>query len=371
MRSKLLRAPAWGTDDLVERRLQRYCPRFQGAVRALAMRHARIADLAVSFPALLFALAVPRPGLDPARALGLAIEGAALTEVAAAADVPMWLRRLAPEALVGPIMTLPDGDLFRRQIANHLPRSPRVAAVWLRTVADVADLADEAAAVWIAREIVRGHRQAALRRLRLLSLWSWFSGQPDTLGHRLIEKPWTPAMHLGTALGAAEGWRTTVALHVDLGREPIADMWLQPARVGGFDFLPITSVSAIIEEASAMRNCLCTYGYRVARNHIRLWSIRKDGQRVATLSLASYQRDPLPNIRELKGPGNAEAPPEVWVAARQWVHMHGLPPIDLTRRAAPANRDVWIALWRPYWLAKRRLPHWLPMAPSRGALSML
>src|SRR5262245_29634601 len=375
MRSKLLRAPAWGTapSDLVEHRLQRYCPRFQGAVRALAMRHSRIADLAVSFPALLFALAVPRPGLDPARALGLAIEGAALAEVAVAADVPMWLRRLAPEALVGPIMTLPDGELFRRQIANHLPRSPRIAAVWLRTVADVADWAHEAAAVWIAREIIRGHRQAALKRLRLLSLWAWFSCQPDTLGHSLIEKPWTPAMRLGTALGAAEAWRTTAALHVYLGREPIADMWLQPARVGGFDFLPITSALTIIEEATAMRNCLCTYGYRVARNHIRLWSIRKDGQRVATLSLASYHHDPLPNIGELKGPGNAEASPEVWWAARQWIHMHGLPRIDFKRRAPiiPVNRDAWIALWRPYWLAKRRLPHWLPMAPSRGALNTL
>jgi len=337
------------------------------------MRHSRIADLAGSFPALLFALAVPRPGLDPARALGLAIEGAALAEVAAAADVPMWLRRLPPETLTDPIMKLPDGELFRRQIANHLPRSSKVTPVWLRAVADVADWAHEAAAVWIAREITRTNRQAVLDRLRLVSLWAWFSGQPDTLGHSLIEKPWTPAMRVGTALDAAQEWRTIVNLYVNLGREPIADMWFQPAQVAGLDFLPLTSTSAIIEEAAAMRNCVCTYGYRVARNHIRLWSIRKDGQRVATLSLASYHCDPLPNIGELKGPGNAEASPEVWWAARQWIHMHGLPRIDFKRRAPiiPANRDAWIALWRPYWLAKRRLPRWLPIAPSRGALRAL
>jgi hypothetical protein len=251
MQSKLLRDPAWGAahSDLVERRLQRYCPRFQGAVRALAMRHSRIADLAVSFPALLFALAVPRPGLDPTRGLDLAIKGAALAEVAAAADVPMWLRRLSPEALADPIMKLPDGELFRRQIANHLPRSPKITPVWLRAVADVAGWAHEAAAVWIAREIVRNNRQPLLNRLRLLSLWAWFSGQPDTLGHSLIEKPWTPAMRIGTALGAAEAWRAAVILQVNLGREPIADMWFQPARVGGFDFLPLNSTSGIIEEA--------------------------------------------------------------------------------------------------------------------------
>jgi hypothetical protein len=375
MRSKLLRAPAGGTahSDLVERRLQRYCPRFRGAVRVLAMRHSRIADLAVSFPALLFALAVPRPGLDPAGALDLAIEGAALAEVAAAADVPMWLRRLSPEALTDPIVKLPDGELFRRQIANHLPRSPKATPVWLRAVADAADWAHEAVAVWIAREIVRGNRQALLKRLRLVSLWAWFSSQPDTLGHSLIKTPWTPAMRAGTALDAAEGWRTTVNLYVNLGHEPIADMWFQPARVGGFDFLPLTSTAAIIEEATAMRNCLCTYGHRVARNSIRLWSLRRDGQRVATLSLTNDHCDPLPNIGELKGPGNAGVSPEVWWAARQWIHMHGLPRIDLKRRSIPTplNRNAWIALWRPYWLAKRRLPHWLPMAPSRGVLRAL
>jgi hypothetical protein len=30
-----------------------------------------------------------------------------------------------------------------------------------------------------------------------------------------------------------------------------------------------------------------------------------------------------------------------------------------------------MSLWRPYWLAKRRIPHWLPIAPSREALEML
>src|SRR5437660_5050467 len=99
MTSNLVLAPRRGAarSDLLERQLRRYHPRFQGAVRALAMRHSRIADLAASFPGLLFALAVSRPGLDPARALARVVDGHALADVAAAADVPMWLRRLPPE----------------------------------------------------------------------------------------------------------------------------------------------------------------------------------------------------------------------------------------------------------------------------------
>ena len=376
MRSNLLPAPVRGAvhSDLVERQLRRYAPRFQGAVRALAMRHPRTADLAASFPALLFALAVPRRGLDPALALALAIEGAALAEVAAAADVPLWLRRLPPEAFAGPIVRLPDGELFRRQIANHLPRSPKLAPIWLRTVADVADLADEAVAAWIARELVRDVKRVKLDRLRLIGLWAWFSGRPDTLAHTMIERPWMPAMGIGSSLLAADDWQMKVVLHVNLGRRPIADMWLRPARIDDYEFVPLASPAAIAEEAAAMKNCLCSYGYNLAHNRSRLWSVRKDGQRVATLRVGRCDRDPLPNIIELRAAENAEAPTELWWAARRWLHMHDLPHIDMKHRnwgTVPLVRDAWLSIWRPYWLAKRRIPEWLPIAPSRRALATL
>jgi hypothetical protein len=329
------------------------------------MRHTRIADLAASFPALLFALAVPRPGLDLARALAFAIEGVALADVAAAADVPLWLRRLPPEALACPIAKLPDGELFRRQIANHLPRSPKLVPIWLRAVADVAELAHQAVAVWIARELVRESRMK-LDRLRLVSLWAWFSSQPGTVGHSLIDRPWMPAMRFGSALDAANQWQMRIDLQVHLGCRPVADMWLQPAHVAGYDFEPLASTSSIAEEAAAMKNCLRTYGYMVAQNRSRLWSVRKDGERVATLNVARRYRDPLPNIVELKAVGNTEAPLDVWWAARQWLHMHDLRRIDTTRRASVSlDRDAWVSLWRPYWLAKRRIPQWLPMSPPR------
>lgn len=338
------------------------------------MRHSRIADLAASFPALLFALAVPRPGLDPAPAIARAIDGVALAEVAGAADVPLWLRKLPPEALAHPIMKLPDSELFRRQIANHLPRSPKLAPTWLRLVADVADLAHESAALWIAREFVREPRRVNPARLRLISLWSWFSNKPGTFGHELINREWMPDMRIGAALTAADDWRMMIALHVNLGRQPITDMWLGAARVAGYDFLPLSSIAAITEEAHAMRNCLRTYGYNLAHNRSRLWSVRRDGQRVATLRVASRYRDPLPNIVELNGAGNVEVSQELWWAARQWLHMHDLSQIDMRRRdwgTALLDRATWTSLWRPYWLAKRRIPGWLPIAPSRNALEAL
>lgn len=376
MTLNLLRVPRRDAarSDMLERQLRRYDSRFQGAVRALAARHSRIADLAASFPGLLFALAVPRPGLDPARALTRVVDGHALVDVAAAAGVPTWLRKLPPETFACPIPLLPDGELFRRQIANHLPRSPKLAPVWLQVVADIAALAHEPAALWIAREIVREPRRVNPDRLRLIGLWSWFSGQPGTFGHYLIDKPWKPDVGIDAARAAAAAWRTMISLHVNLGPRPITDVWLKADRVAGYDFLPLSSATAIAEEAAAMSNCVRTYGCALARNRSRLWSVQRDGRRVATLELGFRCGDPLPNIVQLKGAGNANAPRELWWAARQWLNMHDVSQIDIGQRSSdwrPLDRITWLALWRPYWLAKRRIPEWLPLAPSLGTLVSL
>lgn len=363
-----------GRSELLERRLRRYHSRVQDAVRALAMRHPRLADLAASFPALLFALAVPRARLDPARAIAGVIDGVALAQVAVFADLPLWLRKLPPEAFVRPIPRLPDGELFRRQIANHLPRSPKMAPTWLQLVSEAAELAHEPMAAWIAREYVRAPRQVNPARLRHLCLWVWFSSEPATSGHRLIERPWSPDMRIDAARSAAHDWRTIATLHVNLGRLPIADMWLRAGHVAGYEFVPLDSMAAIAEEAKAMRNCLNSYGPNLVHNRSRIWSMRKDGERVATLRIARRYRDPLPNIVELKAAGNGDVSREQWWAARQWLHMHALPEIDMGQcewGATPLDRESWVSLWRPYWLAKRRIPDWLPMAPSRDALEAL
>ena len=375
MTAHSLPAPCWeaARTDLLESRLRRYHPRFQGAVRALAAGHPRAADLALSFPALLFAIAVPRPGFDPAQTLSHVDTGRSLVEGAKAADLPMWLRKLPPETFAGPIPKLPDGALFRRQIANHLP-TRKLAPLWLQAVTQVADIANEPAAVWIARELIREPKRIKLERLRLIALWCWFSGQKGTFSHGLIERPWQPDMHIGPAIEAATVWRELFELHLSLGPLTITDMWLAPGRVDGYDFLPLDSAAFLAEEATAMRNCVRTYGDNLTHDFSRLWSVLRDGKRVATMKIACWHGDPLLNIAELKGPGNVRVPREVWWAARRWLHMHDLPRIE-TRKlkwgTVALDRNIWLALWRPYWLAKRHIPEWLPLQPSRAAVNNL
>jgi hypothetical protein len=276
--------------------------------------------------------------------------------------------------LVKPLPHLPDSDLFRHRIANHLPRKPKLVPVWLDLVSSSAYWVHEPFAIWIARELTRCAKDVEVMQLRLIGLWAWFSLQPGTVGHRIIEKRWQPTMRFRTARDAAWEWHERVSLHVNLGETPIADPWLTPGRVHNYEFVPLRSADEIVEEAVAMNNCLRTYGPNLAHNRSRLWSVRMNGRRVATLQLGRLHPDPLLEIRELKAERNRDAPVEVWLAARKWLHQHGLPAID-TRRptwgAAPLDAAAWRSLWRPYWIAKQRFPCWLPLSPSRAALKAL
>ena len=360
-------------EELVERRLRSFRPDIQPAVRSLARRHSRLADLAVSFPALLFALAVPRAGFKPEAAIALVIGGAPLAELARAADVALWLRKLAPPLLSRALPKLPDSHEFRRQIVNHLPNDAKLTTLWLDAVANAAAWADETLAIWVARNVLQDPKHDAIRRLRIISLWAWFSARPGTLGHRLIETTWSPVMQFASALDAASAWRTAAELYADLGDEVIADMWVQPATVDEYEFVPLRSFADLTEEGRAMRNCVQTYGYKLTHNCSRLWSIRKHGQRIATLELARFGGDPLLGVSELRSPANAEASVEVAWVVRRWLHAQDLAQMKATPRTwedGSFNRAAWIALWKPYWIAKR-IPDWLPLAPSRYALDVL
>jgi hypothetical protein len=181
-------------------------------------------------------------------------------------------------------------------------------------------------------------------------------------------------MHFRTAVDAANHWHTKINLHLNLGDAPIADTWLGRGFAGGYEFVPIQSAAELTEEAGAMANCLAKYGYDLAHGRSRFFGVRRDGKRVATLKVARGSGDPLLNIEELRGLRNKPVSAELSWAARHWLHRHELPQIDvkwLEHNKMPLDRSTWMALWRPYWLAKQRIPGWLPLRPTRATLRKL
>lgn len=123
-----------------------------------------------------------------------------------------------------------------------------------------------------------------------------------------------------------------------------------------------------------MQNCVRTYGEELSHGHLRLWRVRHGGEHVATLAVGRRGQDPLLQITQLKGPKNKDVSNAMWWVARKWLHSNNLIAITPVRSkygTIPPDRLAWVRLWRPYWIAKRCLPAWLPLTPSTNALDEL
>jgi hypothetical protein len=72
-------------------------------------------------------------------------------------------------------------------------------------------------------------------------------------------------------------------------------------------------------------------------------------------------------IAELSGDNNQIVPTEIWLATRRWLHAQDKPsaePKRLRYKPARQNGVRYRALFRPYWIAKRTIPDWLPLSPK-------
>ncbi len=330
-----------------------------------------MADLAVTFPALLFVLAVQHRRIDTEALRCLAIAGAPLKVLARSADLPMWTRKLPPEAFGRLLTHLPRHETYARQIANHLPKRARQASRWLDNVSRACEYGDEAFAVWVARK--HGTDRLHDFGMRQLALWAWFSVRPHLDRHGLLERRWSPEIEKFTARKASLAWRDRMSLHVTIGDAAIEPLWLEAKIVDGFDFVPLLSAKAIHDEARHMDNCVRSYGPDIATNEERLWSMRRDGKRVATLSVGIHGDLGLLTITQIKGPKNVNVPREVAIAAKRWIDSTDIIALEII----PKNWNdlmppvkAWVEFFKPYWMERRRIPLWLPLVPRRSSLSL-
>jgi len=361
--------------DLLERRLARFRPRFRSRVRTLAAQHPRLEDLASSFPALLFALAVPRRGYDREHVCARVIAGAPLRELSRLTQLPLWLRRVPPEAFDRPIPALPCSSFASGQIANHLPRSHKDIGAWLTAIGNAWGYADEAVAVWMARAWRRPpkRRHNYARHVQWMCVWAWYARHVADDPCK-IRCAWTPHLSLDAALRLSGEWRMNIELYAKLGGGPIADVWLKPGRIGPFDIVPLQTFEDVRDEALAMRHCIRWYGQELAENWCRLWSIRCGEQRIATFEISQVSESPFLHIGQLKLADDKRAAAGIWAIAHRWLReqdeLHaGVS--DAPENAPIACVKAWRRLWRPYWLAKRCFPQWLPLTPTRRVLDSL
>jgi hypothetical protein len=186
---------------------------------------------------------------------------------------------------------------------------------------------DETIAIWLARQ----HRLFAQERfapysLMPLILYAWHSRhRPDVL---LFSVPWVPSLELPEAFFRTVAWLKMIKPHVDLDYWGVVDSWMPAGRWKGYFFTPLSTPNALTLDAIEMQNCLSEYGEGLARNFCRLFSVRRAGQKIATMEVRPCDVSRHPVIVDMKGPNNSECSVEVWHAAEQFVKQHARPVVD-------------------------------------------
>lgn len=356
---------------LIARALERYPEKQRATVKTVAALHPRLADLALSFPALLFALAVRRRGIDGQGIIARVIAGEGLAPLAAAARLPLWTRKLKPEACYGFMPDLPDGELFRRQIGSFLNRiKPENQYRFIACLSVAWRWHSDGFAAWIARAMAEHPDMVRAGETRIIALWAWHSNRPDTIGFRLTEAQWHPGMSFGVARVAATDWLDALCMHFCVAQPRLQAAWMEEREVDGFQFVHIESVEELVAEATAMRNCLRNFDTDVGANRMQVYGIRRNGRRVAVLSVRRSQWNPAPVLDELKAPCNEDAPSEVWAAAARWFFGHKLAAMtaDKPWTALPETppQKLWEAMWKPYWQHRGIIPRLLPLVPEES-----
>jgi hypothetical protein len=343
-------------------------------VRRLMRSSPRFADLAVVFPGAMYTLATRR-GAQESRdtALALIEDGAPLKAVSRTLGLPLWLRRLPPEAFQNAIAPVPSGENFTRRIATRLPAVPAHSALWLDAVAFGAKACGEDFALWLADQPIYSDAGKPEQMFGVLAAYAWHSRAPHTRAHGLIVVPWRPEIAFDTALCAAKSWLSRMRLMLQLGPGVLTDPWLSGGQVRGYTFVPLLDRNEILTEARAMQNCADQYAERLADDRCRLFSIRREREHVATLEIGPHSREAgMLAITQLKGRHNMAAPLDVWQAAYAWLAaqsgLRRLPPRIPPERKLDA--EAWRQIMAPYRKAMAGAP-WLPEAATQAAFDAL
>ncbi|MEL6297612.1 MAG: hypothetical protein AAFQ45_03490 [Pseudomonadota bacterium] len=341
-----------------DRRLIGFQPQFRTFISQLTSSSPKLEDLADTFPALLFALAT---GYGTARQRGAAFtliaEGRPLKDAAAALRVPMWMRKLPASAFTDRFETIPLDAAFETEISHLVPTSPATAAPWLARVLYAAEAADPQFALWAAKHHRAAGPDAGQESFRYLAAWAWFASRPGTTGHAILRRGWSETISPRRAAEEAAVWRRRLTLAYALAARPECADWGVAGEVNGHSFVPLTSVADFVAEGDAMANCLDQYAGALDSGAVSVFSIRRQGRRVANLEIRlDVNEGCAPVISQLKRARNRHASKLLWQTAYAWL---GAQPMRAIPRPKPATRTAVrkavMAIWEPYlsWLPPR------------------
>lgn len=289
--------------------------------RACALSR-RAMQLTETFPilaVLVYSAGSNVPDERKSHAACLVDRGARLRDVAGAIGIPMALRCIKPGAV-----HLVREFCERPELICSMPDTTQLQRLWLRTVDWVIKNTEDDFVAWVARRIP----ELALGRQHYTEIESFLA---DVVDWVRAAKPagsrhFAPTMSVRTVTALSAEWHE--AIHTADRSGPNSAFpapWFPAAKVGDLEIVPITDMDALYLEGSAMHHCIGQYVDSVLAGRFYAYSIRRGGERVATLGLKrsfKFEQDVCTykaEITQIRGHCNVEPPQAITAVVKSWL----------------------------------------------------
>jgi hypothetical protein len=305
------------------------CHRYE--IYCAAATSPRFLQLTSVFPVLALAILGSRRNWDRIEALHLVKIGAPLRRIADLMDVPMVLRKVKPGVahLAFPMLeTLAQNprliETFAqnpRLIDAYMPQSLPRMRFWLRVLGFASRISPDFAA-FAAKHTTEVQATIAEADLWFEDTADWVRaclpapGQPPRPGAEFITRRSSPDMSVKTVTALTHEWHEAVANNMTGPSCEFPEPWAQPGKIGNYEIVSITNNADLYREGNAMHHCVGTYGESVREGRCYVYSLRKDGARVATIELIQF--DGRVDLGQIRGPCNSSVPREIAFAVQKW-----------------------------------------------------
>jgi hypothetical protein len=256
-------------------------------------------------------------------AIKLVVAGARLRDVAGVMGIPMALRRIRPG-----VAHLATEVLCRHpELLRAMPDTVPSSRIWLRVVPWAQNRVSAEFAEWAARQVpqIPGSLNHVGGVLGDIADWVRAGMPPDPplgerrmqAGREFVVRPFAPSMSLKTAMTLSADWHEAVANNLDGPNSAFPDPWYPAARLGDYEILPIEDAASLYREGTAMHHCVGTYGDPVQRGDLYIYSIRRNGERVATLALGRHNGSAY--LTQIRGPCNTDPQKPIVATVQRWL----------------------------------------------------
>ena len=239
--------------------------------------------------------------------------GARLRDVAAVMQIPMALRRVKPGA-AHLAVACHNPEWIISLMPDSLPRM----RTWLRAVDHAHLRAGPDLAEWTAGHAFQIPVESENEILSFVhDLADWVRASHGNDGHQFVVRPFRPTMSLRTVTKLSGEWHEAVASNLTGPQHTFPAPWFPAAKVNGVEIIPIDNSADLDREGASMHHCVGTYAEEVRAGRYYVYSICRDGERLATAGLILI--GDRVRLHEIRGPCNAAVPKQITAIVQRWL----------------------------------------------------